>query len=194
VQAIKALRAGPLHNHLVRERPKIVPELYEQSEVQHFCKLEQQRKVAKLDKAPRSCYNNNQRNYPKHMYSIDSDVGGPPENWDKNFIGPPQERNTRTFDQRSFQHNQRGGVSNRGRGRVQGPYTVKPPHCMYHGSETNHHTKDCPSTLRQKENGVRFCTTFTSIYTLRSQPYHAMGFTTLAIFLILAPPPSHFLA
>jgi uncharacterized protein (DUF3084 family) len=29
-QANKALRAGPLHNHLVRERPKTVPELYEQ--------------------------------------------------------------------------------------------------------------------------------------------------------------------
>jgi hypothetical protein len=28
-QSIKALRAGPLHSHLVRERPKIVPELYD---------------------------------------------------------------------------------------------------------------------------------------------------------------------
>jgi hypothetical protein len=28
-QAIKALRAGPLHSHLVRERPKTVPELYD---------------------------------------------------------------------------------------------------------------------------------------------------------------------
>jgi hypothetical protein len=59
VQAIKALRAGPLHNHLVRERPKIVLELYGQfakfskSEIQHFCKLEQQRKVSKPDETPR---------------------------------------------------------------------------------------------------------------------------------------------
>jgi hypothetical protein len=30
VQAIKALRAGPLHSHLVREWPKTVPELYDQ--------------------------------------------------------------------------------------------------------------------------------------------------------------------
>jgi hypothetical protein len=29
-QAIKALCAGPLHSHLVRERPKTVPELYDQ--------------------------------------------------------------------------------------------------------------------------------------------------------------------
>jgi hypothetical protein len=28
-QAIKALRAGPLHSHLVRQQTKIVPELYE---------------------------------------------------------------------------------------------------------------------------------------------------------------------
>jgi hypothetical protein len=40
------LRANPLHSHLVRERPKIVLELYEQfakfskSEAQHFRKLE----------------------------------------------------------------------------------------------------------------------------------------------------------
>jgi hypothetical protein len=45
-QAIKALWAGPLHSHLVRERPKILSELYEQFakfsklEVQHFHKLE----------------------------------------------------------------------------------------------------------------------------------------------------------
>jgi hypothetical protein len=29
VQAIKALHVRLLHNHLVRERPKTVPELYE---------------------------------------------------------------------------------------------------------------------------------------------------------------------
>jgi hypothetical protein len=46
-QAIKGLRVGPLHSHLVRELPKTVLELYEQftkfskSEIQHFRKLEQ---------------------------------------------------------------------------------------------------------------------------------------------------------
>jgi hypothetical protein len=46
-QAIKALRVGPLHSHLVTERPKTMPELYDQfvkfskSEIKHFCKLEQ---------------------------------------------------------------------------------------------------------------------------------------------------------
>jgi hypothetical protein len=65
-QTIKALHAGPLHSHLVREQPKIVSELYEQfikfnkSEIQHFHKLEQQRKVSKLDEAPRPRYNENQ--------------------------------------------------------------------------------------------------------------------------------------
>jgi hypothetical protein len=54
-QAIKALRVGALHSHLVRELVKIVSELHEQfakfskSEVQHFHKLEQERKVAKPD-------------------------------------------------------------------------------------------------------------------------------------------------
>jgi hypothetical protein len=27
------------------------------------------------------------------------------------------------------------------------PYTYKPPYCMYHNSETNHDTKDCPIFL-----------------------------------------------
>jgi hypothetical protein len=51
-QAMKALKAGPLHTHPVRQWPKTVPELYDQftkfskSEIQHFCKLEQQHKVA----------------------------------------------------------------------------------------------------------------------------------------------------
>jgi hypothetical protein len=55
-QAIKALRAGLLHNHLVREQPKTVLELYEQfakfskSEIQHFRMLEQQRKSQKQTK------------------------------------------------------------------------------------------------------------------------------------------------
>jgi hypothetical protein len=34
--------------------------------------------------------------------------------------------------------------------RSQGPYTFKPSYCMYHGSETNHCTKDCPILLESK--------------------------------------------
>jgi hypothetical protein len=46
-QAIKALHAGPLHSHLVRERPKTVSELHDQFakfsklEIQHFRKRDQ---------------------------------------------------------------------------------------------------------------------------------------------------------
>jgi hypothetical protein len=89
VQAIKALRAGPLHSHLVRERPKIVLELYDQfikfckSEVQRFRKPEQQRKVTKPDEAPRARYGDNQRNYHKPVHNIGSDGCGPSENWNK---------------------------------------------------------------------------------------------------------------
>jgi hypothetical protein len=74
-QAIKALRKGPLHSHLVRERPKTVPELYNQfakfskSDIQHFRKLEQQQKVAKSDEAPRVHYGDNHHNYPKQHTS-----------------------------------------------------------------------------------------------------------------------------
>jgi hypothetical protein len=79
-QDIKALRAGPLHSHLVRERPKTVPELYDQFakfsklEIQHFRKLEQQRKVAKPDEASRAHYNENHRSYPKPVHNITVDV------------------------------------------------------------------------------------------------------------------------
>jgi hypothetical protein len=79
-QAIKALRTGPLHSHLVRERLKIVIELYEEftiiskSVVLHFHKLEQQRKSPKHDEASRpACYNDNQYSYPKQVNNIDSD-------------------------------------------------------------------------------------------------------------------------
>jgi hypothetical protein len=85
-QAIKALRAGPLHSHLVGEWPKIVPKLYDQFatfrklEVQHFRKLEQQRKTPKPDEAPRPPhYNDSQRSYHKPVHSIDLDRCGPPE-------------------------------------------------------------------------------------------------------------------
>jgi hypothetical protein len=46
-QIIKALQVGPLHSHLVRERPKIVSELYDQfakfskSDVLHFRMFDQ---------------------------------------------------------------------------------------------------------------------------------------------------------
>jgi hypothetical protein len=88
------MRAGPLHNHLVRERPKTMWELYEQftkfnkSEIQHFCKLEQQRKVSKEDEAPKPRHNESQCSYPKSVHNINSDGRGPPENWEKNFGTP----------------------------------------------------------------------------------------------------------
>jgi hypothetical protein len=95
-----------LHSHLVRQWPKTLLELYEQftkfskSEVQHFCKLEQLRKVAKSYKTTIPRYNDSQCNYPKPVHNIDSDGCGPPENWEKNFRGPSQERNLRSFEQR----------------------------------------------------------------------------------------------
>jgi hypothetical protein len=97
-QAIKALRVGSLHSHLVREWPKIVSELYEQfakfskSEIQHFHKLEQQRKIAKPDEAPRPRHSESQHS-PKPVHNIDSDGCGPPKNWEKNYGTPSQQTN-----------------------------------------------------------------------------------------------------
>jgi methylphosphotriester-DNA--protein-cysteine methyltransferase len=57
--AIKALCAGQLHNYLVLEHPRTLEELYEnfckftKSELLHFRKLEQPRKVLKENEASR---------------------------------------------------------------------------------------------------------------------------------------------
>jgi hypothetical protein len=87
---------------------------------------------------------------PKPAHSIDLDGCGPLENWEKNFVTPPQERHSRTSDQRFTQGNQRGGMPNQGRGRDRGPYTLKPLYCMYHGTETDHRIKHCPIFLESK--------------------------------------------
>jgi hypothetical protein len=155
-QAIKALHAGPMHSHLVREWPKIVPELYEQfmkfskSKIQHFRKLEQQRKISKPDEALRPRYNENQRIYPKSVHNIYSDSCGPLENWEKNSGTLLQQTHPMTFDQRLIQYSQRGSLASQDRGHDRGPCTIKPLYYMYHSSETDHRTKDCPIFLESK--------------------------------------------
>jgi hypothetical protein len=92
-QAIKALHAGQLHNHLVRERPRSLDELYDEfrkfsiAEVLHFCKLGQQRKSTSEDKSSRlfkyskgkegtTCLDMPHR----QVHNIDMDGYGPPQN------------------------------------------------------------------------------------------------------------------
>jgi hypothetical protein len=92
-QAIKALHAGQLHSHLVRERPRTLEELYDnfqkfsRSEVLHFHNLDQQRKTVNKNEGSRPAkYNKNRDNTSnfdithKQVYSIDSDGCGTPEN------------------------------------------------------------------------------------------------------------------
>jgi hypothetical protein len=108
----KVLRAGPLHSHLVRERPKTVPELSDQFtkfsklEIQHFYKLEQRWKAIKPDEASRARYSDNHRNYTKLVHNISSDSSGALENWNKSYREPPHNTDSGTLHQRPPQSNQ----------------------------------------------------------------------------------------
>jgi hypothetical protein len=92
-QAIKALRADQLHSHLIRERPKLLEELYEEfqkfsrAEVLHFHKLGQQRKAAGENKSSRPFKYIKTKEVAssfdvthKQVHSIHSIACGPPEN------------------------------------------------------------------------------------------------------------------
>jgi hypothetical protein len=113
-QAIKALRVGPLHNHLVREWAKTVIELCEnfikfsKSVVLHFRKLEQQRKAPdEISRPTRFSENGPHNNYPKHVNNINSNDCGSSDNWENNFEPAPQKKE-RAFDHRRDHYIQRG--------------------------------------------------------------------------------------
>jgi hypothetical protein len=83
------------------------------------------------------------------MHNIEGD--GPSENWEKNYGTTLHLTQERTSDQRFNQYNQRGGSASRDCGRGRGPYIVRPLYCIYHGSDTDHSTKDCPIYLELKK-------------------------------------------
>jgi hypothetical protein len=125
-QAIKALRAGQLHSHLVREHPRTLEELYDnfrkfsRSEVLQFHKPGQQRKIINENKSsrPTKCTKNreNTSNFDttyKQIHSIDSDRCGSPKNCEKNSRPSWLESESRTYNPKRDYH-PRGGCSNRG--------------------------------------------------------------------------------
>jgi hypothetical protein len=161
-QAIKALRVGKLHSHLVRERPKTLKALYKEfqkfsrSEVSHYRKLDQQRKVTSENKSSRSFKYSKGREGAtcfdvahKQVHNIDSDGCGPQENWDKYFRPPWQENESRPYEPRRDHQQSRGAYSSRGRGR--GQYQDKPLYYMFHEKDTDHQTRDCPIFLESKK-------------------------------------------
>jgi hypothetical protein len=100
-QSINALRVGRLHSHLVRECPRTLEDLYDnfqkfsKSEVLHFRKLEQQRKVSKENEASRPTKYNRGReniilfdNTTKQFHIIDSDGCRPPEKLEEKLRAP----------------------------------------------------------------------------------------------------------
>jgi hypothetical protein len=138
-QAMKALRAGPLHSHLVRERPKTVPELYEQfekcskSDVQHFYKLEHkgmlQNQTYLKDLIIVITNETTQILYIASILMV-AFIGKKPKDFRSKTPTPPP-NTTKEVELQTV--------------------VVKPPYCKYHGSETNHHTKDCSIYLDTKK-------------------------------------------
>jgi hypothetical protein len=127
-------------------------------------------------------YNDSQRIHPKPVHIIDFDGCVPLKNWEKNFGTPLQKRNPRTFDQRFTQYNQRGVAPNHGCCCCRGPYIFQPPYCMFHGSETDHRTKDCTIFLQYERKMEQDSA---AISTKRCQAHHEMGSLPPTILPIL---------
>jgi hypothetical protein len=167
-QARKAMHAGQLHNHLVRERLRILEELYDnfrkfsRSEVLHFRKLGQQRKTVNENEGSRPAKYNKSKESTlifdtsyMQVHNIDLDGCGPPKNYERNFKTPWPQRENITYDTKRDYYHARGDYSSRGRGR--GQNQDRPLYCMFHERDTDHRTRDCPileykKKMAQKHN------------------------------------------
>jgi hypothetical protein len=120
-QAINALRAGELHNHLVREHPRKLEVLYEEfwrfnrAEVLLFHKLGQKRKSASENESSRPFkYSKRKEGHlsfdtsHKQVHNIDLDGCGPPENWEKIFRPPRPKIENMAYDPRKDRIQTRG--------------------------------------------------------------------------------------
>jgi hypothetical protein len=87
-QVIKVLRAGQIHNHLLRDHPKTQEELYDKFQKFNRAEVPKESKNSRLTKYSKSRKNAMSFDTShKQVNSIDSDGCGPPENWEKKF-GP----------------------------------------------------------------------------------------------------------
>jgi hypothetical protein len=94
---------------------------FNRSEVLHFSKLDQQRKVPKENRASRPTKYSKSRESTmsfddayKQIHNINSDGCGPPENWEKIFEPLQQENKNIAFATRKDYHHPRGSYTNRG--------------------------------------------------------------------------------
>jgi hypothetical protein len=97
---------------------------FNRSEVLHFRKLDQQRKISKENKVSRPIKYTKSRdsspsfkNAHKQINNINSDGCGPPENWEKKFRPSQLENRKKTFNAGRDYQNPRGGYTSQGRGR-----------------------------------------------------------------------------
>jgi hypothetical protein len=127
---------------------------FSKSEVLHFHKLEQQRKVLKENEASRPTKYNRGTPWaltkqPSKFTSLTPMDAPPPENWKKKFDPPQLENRNRVFDTIKEYHQLSGGYTSRGRGH--GWSQDRPLYCIYNERDKDHKTKDCPIFLESKK-------------------------------------------
>jgi hypothetical protein len=174
---------------------------FSKSEIQHFCKLEQQRKVSKPDETPRPDTMTINEATPS-MYTTLTLMAVGHQKARKRTLDHLRRKETQEFSTKDTpQYSQRGGAPNRGCGHGRDPYTVKPLYCLYHGNETANAQKIAPFSLkpsrkwsknplnlRNKHQG-RSTTQCNGLPTANNTPHHILRFSHCNHTKIATPNP-----